>query len=448
MADARPRRRSIFSGVLLILLGTLFLLHNFRPGFHVWELFSRWWPVLLIFLGLAKLYDHLVARRSGEAAPRTITGGEILLLVLAMMLAAGVGGFDWMHGHGDVDIPWPPWEHPYSFSEEIPAKQIPADARITVRTDHGDITIHSDDTPEIRVVAKKTLGGSDENDAQKHAQQIGVTIAEIGGGYEVRPENQGERIEVDLEVQVPKKTSITARTGRGAIQIAGIQGSVTVASQNGDIEVRNSGGDVSVEGKHGDLHVIGSGGNVRVAGKGGQVEISDIKGEAAIEGEFFGPIRMEKVAKGARFVSKRTDLTVSQLAGRVETGSGTLQISDAPGNVSLTTKKNDVVLENIGGRIHVDNREGNVELRFAQPPREDVDVTDESGNIEVVLPPWATFELHAESRSGDIDNEFRDSALNKTENAGNSKLEGKVGPKGPHIRLKTTYGTIKLRKGQ
>ncbi len=138
MADARPRRRSIFSGVLLILLGTLFLLHNFRPGFHVWELFSRWWPVLLIFLGLAKLYDHLVARRSGEAAPRTITGGEILLLVLAMMLAAGVGGFDWMHGHGDVDIPWPPWEHPYSFSEEIPAKQIPADARITVRTDHGD----------------------------------------------------------------------------------------------------------------------------------------------------------------------------------------------------------------------------------------------------------------------------------------------------------------------
>ncbi len=450
MTNGRPRRRSIFSGVLLILLGGLLLIHNFVANFRLWDLFSRWWPVLLILWGLAKLYDHLVARRTGEPTPSAITGGEILLVIVLVGLVGTLGGIEWLHQHGDVgEFQWPPWEQPYSFSEEVPAKAIPADSRITIRTDRGDITVHSEETAEIRVLARKMLGGPSESEAQKRARQVSVVIVETGGSYEVRPQAQnerGERVQVDLDVHVPKQASVTARTGHGNLQITGLAGSVTAEAQSGNIEVRDTGSDVSAEAKRGDVHIVGVRGNVKLSGRGGQIEIADVKGEAAIEGEFYGPIRIEKVAKGARFVSRRTDLTVSQLSGRIETGSGKLAISDAPGNVSLVTRKYDIVLENVGGRIHIEDRDGDVELHFPQPPREDVEVTDESGSIELVLPPKSSFEVRAESRSGDIDSEFHDPALKQTEDQGNSKLEGRLGTKGPQIRLRTSYGTIRLRK--
>src|SRR5260370_37232080 len=75
MTNGRPRRRSIFTGVVLIVLGLIFLAQNFRGEFGFWRLFSKWWPLLLILWGVAKLIDRLAAQRSGEGAPPTITGG-------------------------------------------------------------------------------------------------------------------------------------------------------------------------------------------------------------------------------------------------------------------------------------------------------------------------------------------------------------------------------------
>ncbi len=447
MTNGRPRRRSIFSGVLLILLGALLVWHNFRGGFDIWQVLGRWWPALLIVWGLAKLYDHMVARRTGEAAPRTITGGEVFLVILVIALAATVGGVEWARQHGDMgDFRWPPWEQPYSFSEEVRAKAVPADARISIRTDRGDITVRPEDTAEIHVLVKKTVGASDEGDARKHAQQTTVTIAEASDTYEVGTQNQGGSVQVDLEVHVPKQCSITARTPHGGVQVTGVAGSVTASAHRGDIEIRNTGGNVSADLERGDAHIIGARGNVKLSGRGGQIEIADVNGEAVVQGEYYGPIRIAKVAKGARFVSRRTDLTVSQLSGQIETGSGRLEISDARGNLSLVTRKYDVVLENIGGRVHVEDRDGNVELRFSQPPHEDIEVSDESGNIELVLPAKSSFEVYAESRKGDIDCDFEGCARKQVETNGNTRLDWKLGTKGPQLRLRTSYGAIRLRK--
>ncbi len=451
MTNGRGRRRSVFTGLLLILVGVLLLLHNLRGSFpNLLELVNRWWPVLLIVWGLAKLYDHLAARQSGQVPPRTITGGDIFLVFLLVAVVASVGGYDWARHRGEIrdnDI----WDifggSRYSFSEEVPAKAIPADARINIRTDRGDITVRPEETAELRVVVKKSVSGTNEAEAQKRAQRVSVAITETSGSYEVRPEGQGQRAEVDLEVHVPKQASVAAWTDRGNLQINGLAGSVTAHGQHGDIEIRDTGGDVSAELIRGDAHIVGARGNVKLSGRGGQVEVADVKGEAVVEGEFFGPVRIEKVAKGARFVSHRTDLTVTELAGRIETGSGRLEVSDAPGNVSLTTRNYDIALENVRGRVHIENRNGNIELRFSQPPHEAVEVNNTSGDIALVLPANSGFELHAETRSGEINSEFKELASLEKQQRGNTKLDGKIGAKGPEFRLKTSYGAIRLRKG-
>ncbi|HEX2711086.1 MAG TPA: DUF5668 domain-containing protein, partial [Candidatus Acidoferrales bacterium] len=103
-ASGGRRRRSIFGGLLLILLGALLLLHNLRGYFpDLLGLFSRWWPVLLILWGLAKLYDHLMAQRTGQAAPRTISRGDVLLVILMVALVGSVAAHERFHGRDGMD---------------------------------------------------------------------------------------------------------------------------------------------------------------------------------------------------------------------------------------------------------------------------------------------------------------------------------------------------------
>ncbi len=447
---AKPlRRRSIFSGVLLIGLGVLFLYHNFRGGFDLLELLNRWWPLLLIFWGLTKLYDHFAARRTGQVAPRAITGGDIFLVFFTIALAASVGGADWTGRRGNFDFGAIFPHEPYTFSEELPAQPLKADSPVNISTDYGDITVVPQDAAELRVRIKKSARAGGEGEAKRLADKVSVAVSKNGDATQIGTQTQGGRVRVDLEVLVPKRASITARAPRGEIHVGGVAGSVNAEARNGNIEVRDAGGDVGAQIAHGDVHVVDSGGNVRISGRGGQIEVANVKGEATVDGSFYGPITIAKVGKGARFVSGRTDLTVSRLAGRFEASSGKLEISDAPGSVALVTNKNDVSLENVTGRIHIENKAGNVELRFTQPPKEDIEVSTESGNVELVLPAKSTFEVHAEARQGDIDAEFSDQlAKQVTQTQGSSRLDGKIGAKGPQIKLKTTYGAIRLHKSE
>lgn len=77
------RRSSLVGAFLLIALGLLFLYSNFRPGLDPWPLLARYWPVLLVFLGLGKLWDQFGPQdtvRKGWLSGREIA--VILLLVV------------------------------------------------------------------------------------------------------------------------------------------------------------------------------------------------------------------------------------------------------------------------------------------------------------------------------------------------------------------------------
>src|SRR5205823_14029922 len=88
MPSPRPRGSSVFSGLVLILIGTLLLLHNYR-GFALAEIFLHWWPLLLIFWGAIKLYERTIGMRSSQPGAARISGGEILL-VLGLLILLGV----------------------------------------------------------------------------------------------------------------------------------------------------------------------------------------------------------------------------------------------------------------------------------------------------------------------------------------------------------------------
>ena len=70
----------------------------------------------------------------------------------------------------------------------------------------------------------------------------------------------------------------------------------------------------------------------------------------------------------------------------MEAGSGNMEIVDAPGNLILRTHEEEVNVENPGGKVKIDNRNGNIELRFSSPPKDDIDITNASASISISMP--------------------------------------------------------------
>jgi DUF4097 and DUF4098 domain-containing protein YvlB len=441
---------------LFIVVGALLLMANLRADVRVWQWIAMYWPALLILWGLAKLIDYFAARSSGEAPPRTFSGGEIFLVILLIGFGAAVSGAIEVNRQNPelVEIfgPWGEdwWGEEFTFNEEVKAPEpVKAGAVVRVTNYRGDVSIHPEDTPEVRVVVKKIVRAMNDAEANRIAKSTTVQVISVPSGYEVKPERKDEaykRVRIDMEVHVPKQVSVEVSTDRGGVQVTGVTGNVTATTYRGDIEIRSVGGEVRAELKGGNIRIQDIKGPVRISGRGSEIEVADVAGEAVIQGEFYGPIRARNVSKEVHFLSQRSDVTISQLPGRMEVGSGQLEIYDTPGNVACITRNKDIVLENVGGRIRIENRRGNVEARLRASPKEEIDISNESGRIELALPANAGFEITATSRQGEVESDFQGPELKSTQDGKTSTLQGTVGNKGPRIQLKTTYGGVRIRK--
>jgi hypothetical protein len=446
----RPRSSGLFSGLLLITIGVLMLGWTYGH-FHVGTFFRHWWPLILVVWGLVKFYERTVAHRQGRTSG-WITPGEIFLVVGVFCLVGVVVIADLVREKiHDGKIPWESEIGNYiPFDLDVPPTPVPANARVQIALPRGDVTVRPSDEPQLSVSGKKKVRSWDEGTAEKLAEGLKLKVSKEGDSYVIRPDDatQGDsRFSFDLEVSVPKKAEVSVKTEKGDVHVADLATGVAVSTQKGNIEVSNTGGNVAIDTQGGDTTVSDTKGDVKIAGKGGEVSVVNATGGLTLNGEFYGPIRAEKVAKGVRFISHRTDFTLTQLTGHMEIGSGNFEVVDAPGNLTLRTSS-DVKIENPGGKVSVDNRNGNIEVRYSTAPKDDIQLTNSSSEITLTLPGNTSFELTADCHSCDINSDFSGTNLNKTTTqSGDARIEGKYGSGRPiKIILRTSYGSITIRK--
>ncbi len=455
MSPARNGRQSIFGGLLLILVGILFLLIRHYPQLGIGHLVRLYWPVILIVWGIAKLIDNFSARQSGDESPPWLSGGEIALIILLFVAVTGMWGIGRIRDQlGDTDsFTWNDmWmKKGVPVSEDVPPVPVKANSSISVNTPRGDVTVFADEDTDLRIVATKTVSSVSDAESSKRASEIKINVTPVNGGFRVEPSGiSGDRTHtrVDLEVHLPKQVSVTAQTDSGDLTITGISGAVTAVSLSGDIAIHDVGSDVTAKMQNGDVRIAQVHGDVGLSGKGNGVELSDVTGNATIDGEFFGPIQISNIAQTTQFNSSRTDLTILKMHGRLDLDSDSLQISDVDGSIKLKTHDKSIEIENAAGRIDVNNAHADVSISLKKPPTDDITVENDSGGIDLALPAKSSFEISAASRSGEIDTEFDDASLNRETSGETKKLDGKVGSRGPKITLDTTYGTINVRKSE
>src|SRR5215472_1775406 len=194
MSNGIRNRGSIFAGVLLIVLGVLFLIDRFDPAFRLGHWVRIYWPVLIILWGLAKLIDHLVLHRESGSRPPLLSGGEAALLILLAFVLTGFAFRDWVRDHyPDFDIELPPLHQSYTEDQQLQPQAIPAGAHVVVQTERGSIRVHNGEGDNLVVHAQKSLRGSSEFGAQGILKQADVVIETAGNEYRVYAVRQGPR---------------------------------------------------------------------------------------------------------------------------------------------------------------------------------------------------------------------------------------------------------------
>ena len=446
MARNATRSSGLFSGLVLISVGVLILLHNYGR-LELGEFFRHWWPLLIIFWGLVKLYERTVGRRFGGGSGG-VTGGEVFL-VLAMLALMGIVVAK-EYGKHAIEEGIPGLGDRYSFDIDVAPKTVPANAHVLVRNGRGDIVVRSSDNAQIHVTAKKTVRTWSESDAERLAKPVSVEIIQNGDGIEVRPTGydlSDSRIGVEMDLEIPKTATLAVKTDKGDVTVSEISADVSITDRIGDVEVRNAAGDINIElGNKGGVKLSEIKGNVKISGKGDEIEVLNTSGSLTVDGDFYGPVRADKVAKGVRINGPKIDLTLTALAGHLEASTGNLDVIDSKGNLISKTRDTEINIENPGGKVVLENRNAPITVRFSSTPKEDVQITNSSAAISVIIPGSSSFEVQADCRNCSINSEFP--GLQAVRSTGeDSSLSGKYGNgRGPKITLKTSYEGISLQR--
>jgi hypothetical protein len=455
VTDIPQRRRSIFPGLLLIVLGLIFLLHHLNPAFGIGHLARIYWPLLIILWGIAKLLDHFAAQSAGQLRPPLLSGGEAALLILLALVLIAFVLHDWFRDRipGLHLVDMPPFHESYSQSRELASRTIAVGSHVTIETGRGSITVQGSEGNDLRVRVNESAEGEDESSADGRMKQVDVAVEQTGNGYSIHTVHQTDfrdTVGVDLDVQLPKTASVTLHTPRGDLNVSAIAGIVEARTENGDIEIHDAGSDVVAQMEKGDARIAGVAGNVTLRGRANDVEIGDVAGNATLDGPFLGSTVVRKVKGTTRITSPWAELTVAQLTGRLELDSSDIQISDVAGLARLQTHNKDIDVENVAGQLDVVDTHGDVKLVYTNPPREAVNISNESGEVDVTLPGRSSFQISAFSRSGEVDSEFEDPSLKTTGEQHDGRLDGQFGSTSgapaPKITITTSYGTISLRK--
>jgi len=441
------RRRSVTGPILLILLGAGFLVYNLRPDIELFDLLSQYWPFLLIAWGSLRLVEVMVDYFRGSLQHASgFSGGEVVLIIFVCFI--GWGAFE-AHSHG-VHFR-PAWEafgehYDYNVSDQKPAGNV---TRVVFENTRGNLKVVGADTTDVKVIGRKTIQAINQTEADRGNQSTPLEIVAQGDTITVRT-NQDKnptsgKISEDLEITVPSRVSVEVHGNYGDYDVSEVNGNVELQADRADVRLNKIGGNARVEMQRSDLvRAADLKGKLDLQGKGSDIELENIAGEVTINGSYSGNLEFKNLAKPLHFESPNTDLRLVALPGQISMDLGELTGNNLVGPVHLVTKSKDVKIEDFTNSLELETERGDIELQPKHLPLAKIDARSRSGQISLVLPDKAGFQLVATTDHGEAVNDFG-SPIQKETDGRSSSLKGTVG-QGAAIHVVTERGTVTVRK--
>ncbi len=456
----RGQRRASFIGpLLLIAIGvTFFLIHSGRvSAFAFFGWYARWWPVLLIAIGVLRLVEWAIDRaRQPEGAPamRYSVGGGVVFGVIVMAclgLLLHAGG-QWRADRNGIGFVMPDWAHGgmnhffgEKHEEDAPPviRDIASGAVLSIDNPHGDVTVSgTSDDGKLHFAMHKEVYANSDNLAAARLRDLAAVIEGSNDSLTLRVPSV-ESAGADLTLLVPATTRVILNSNRGDVHVSNLKLPLSVTANNGDVEVAaiTASVQVHVNNRRRSLNVRSVTGDVLVDGNGDEVTFSDINGAATIRGDFYGGGHLQRVAGAVEYHSSRSDISLAHLGGELQLDGHDLNVSEVVGPLLVNTRSHNVTLDKVSGDVKVVNNHGDVAVHVA-PPTGTITVDNQNGNVNVTLPERAKFTLTAETTDGDAHSDFSGSDTHGSRGV----LSGQVNGGGSPVHLNTSHGDINVSR--
>jgi len=422
----RRYRPTLLGSLLWLGLGTLFLFRNFGIGPDFWALARRYWPLLLILLGMGKVIDYF--RQKPGVSFRV---GELFGLFFILIIGSAVSripdsawGDLWLCpitiGGTNVNL-----GKSFGYTQET-AYPLSPGLGIRIENTHGQVTVSPGSEREVRVRLRKAIFEEDEPRAKEIAGEI-----RIEGGEEGRAEasvfvirtnreelaSRNYRFDTDLEVFVPKQVALEIRNPFGGVIVSGLEGPLKVQCTHQALEVRDSSGSFTLANRYGDTRLIGLTGAVSVEARG-RVSLSDIKGDVEVRNEYEpvilnniegkatvfnteGSVTLDRVTKPVAIDASGSQVTASRLGDslRISGSHKRIQATDVDGSVSLTCSYATAALRNIKGNVDISSNSDRISL-------------DDIGGYIKAVAQGSSLRTHTVAGPVDITTTLRDVVVN------------------------------------
>lgn len=311
--------------------------------------------------------------------PFSVTSRLVILIVIAVVFSATVIGLSIRHktdtssesvfDQGDKNID-------RSFT-------VQPDGKLIVKADAGNITITGTDRDEVSVHVL-TRGNS------KRLQSYDVTFHQDGNTVTVKGDMKRKHfrlfsdgwVDVQFEINVPKKFNCDLSTSGG---------NITIEDVSGRIEGETSGGN---------LELTDMSGSIEMSTSGGNVSLHRISGTASLE-----------------------------------TSGGNMQAEDVSGPLKLRTSGGNIDVRGADGKLHASTSGGHIRASMKQ--NQGIDLSTSGGDITVELPRNTTANVRAETSDGSVSCDLEYSGKIRE-----GRMDAKINGGGEEIKLETSGGDI------
>lgn len=333
---------------------------------------------------------------------------------------------------------------------------LPHRLNLDLRTSHGSLDVPDMDGSlvlggnhgDIRVTSASGNVTVRHNHGALHLNRVGGDLALDAHHTRVHIDEVVGKAQVNAH-HAPLKLrrvggDLVANTHHSSVDIDEVVGRTVTNSHHGPINLRRAGADLTLSTSHSPVDIDEAAGKAEIANTHGPISIRRVGSDLAVQNNH-GPINISEVAGQAAAKNNHGPVRIGRvgLDCTVETSRGPVHLGPTQGRVTVRSNRGDVLIEGPGGEVLAENSRAAIVVRPDAPVQEAYTLTNERGNIEVVLPEGSNVEVQGFVRRGRVDTDL---PLSVSANGQKGQsVSGQLGEGGKSVQIEVNGGNLRLR---
>lgn len=271
------------------------------------------------------------------------------------------------------------------------------DGQVILRNISGDIDVKSWGKAEVKIDALKISRASSLSKAKENAAKVTVQVDKENQTVHIETKYPkmkvgGLNVSINYSLTIPEMASIKIKSVSGDLTLSQIGGAVETDTVSGDVEIMKARKGVDSKAVSGDL------------------ELQDVSGDSYLK-TVSGDIVVERINGSVEAESVSGDVDLREVTGAEDVEGSVLSGS--------ITYQGDILS---GGRYYLKSH---------------------SGEVKMILPSDAAFNVEAKTFSGNIESDFD---ITVSGRISKKEIQGSVNGGGAKVTLKTFSGNIQIIK--